>query len=549
MKMKRTYVVTAAIVIIAIIAASVGYYYSTPTKPVTPTMSITPTMSVTPTKTVPKQYSTVVLGTTMDVAVNLDPGQDYYTGILNLNNMVFDPLYEDPPGIFPNVILAPRLASGNPVISADGLHWTIPLRQGVKFQDGTPCNASAVKYSFDRLAIVKSYSSWLLDSVQSVDVVDTYTVRFNLKYANAALEGALTMPVAGPVSPSAVQRMGLESFQALPVGTGPFKYVEWQKGDHIRLAPFEDYWNQSRVPKVILVYKFYTDSAALKLALQKGDIDIAWDYVAVSDYASLMADTSLKYASASEGYIVWLTLNDNIPGSPLRDVRVRKAIEFSVDQSEISQKVYHGVYPPLQDTPFAPGFYPKPSWSQYKPTDVTKAKQLLTDAGYPNGVDVTLWFTPTAYGREISDVAALLQEQLGRAGIRVALKSVESATFVNNFRGGQYEMAIGQMSPDYPDADNVASFIASSTGSYSKRVRLNDTTLDQLVKQGVATSDPAQRAKIYGDLQDRLADLAVYVPLIQRSNFYFYRANSVTGVLSYYFQYSPWWTLEKKSTT
>lgn len=105
------------------------------------------------------------------------------------------------------------------------------------FQDGTPFNATAVKFSFDRLSdpTITSYSSWLLSSVASVDVVDTYTVRFNLQYPNAALEGALTMPVAGPVSPSAVQSMGNEKFGALPVGTGPFKYVDWVKGDHITL--------------------------------------------------------------------------------------------------------------------------------------------------------------------------------------------------------------------------------------------------------------------------------------------------------------------------
>ena len=173
----------------------------------------------------------------------------------------------------------------------------------------------------------------------------------------------------------------------------------------------------------------------------------------------------------------------------------------------------------------------------------------MTAADHPNGIDVTLYFTPVAYGKEMPDVAALIQEQLGRAGIRLTLKSVESATFVKNFRGGQYEMALGIMSPDYPDADNVASFIASSTGSYSKRVRLNDTTLDQLVVQGVSTTDPAQREKIYGDLQDRLADLAVYVPLVHQNNYWFYRPSAVTGVLSYYFQYSPWWTLEKTTTT
>jgi peptide/nickel transport system substrate-binding protein len=342
--------------------------------------------------------------------------------------------------------------------------------------------------------------------------------------------------------------MGVEKFGALPVGTGPFKYVEWQKGDHITLAPFEGYWNQSRVPKVRFVYKIFTDSAAMKLALEKGDIDIAWDYVAVSDYQSMLADPNLKYAIAAEGYHIWMTLNGGIAGSPLNDVRVRQAIEFSVDQKEISEKVFHGFYPPSEDTVFLPGFYPKPSWAQYKPTDITKAKELLTAAGYPNGVDVTLWFTPVAYGKEMPDVAAVLQEQLAKAGIRLTLKSAEIATYGKNFRAGQYEMALGIMSPDYPDPDNVGSFIASSTGSYSKRVNLNDTMLDQLVKEGVSTIDPAKRAKTYGDLQDRLADLAVYVPLVHQNSYFFYRS-SVTGVLSYYLNYSPWWTLEKVTTT
>jgi peptide/nickel transport system substrate-binding protein len=530
MKMKKTYTVIAAIVLIAIIAISVGYYYYQLPQ-------------------APKEYPTVVLGSTLDVMANLDPGVDYNVGVLNLNNVVFDPIYEVPPGIYPESYLKPRLAAGEPTISADGMHWTVPLRQGVKFHDGTPFNATAVKFSFDRLSdgSIQSYGLWILESVESVDVVDTYTVRYNLKSPNAALKGALTMPVAAPVSPSAVQKMGVDNFGALPVGTGPFKYVEWQKGDHITIAPFEDYWNQSRVPKVRMVYKIFTDSAAMKLAIEKGDIDIAWDYIATSDYPSLLADPNLKYAYASEGYHVWLVLNSGIEGSPLMDVRVRKAIQFSIDQEEISEKVYHGVYAPSVETPFLPGFYPKPSWLQYEPTNIAKAKELLTAAGYPNGIDATLYFTPVAYGKEMPDVAALLQEQLGKAGIRLKLESLESASFIKGYRAGEYEMALGIMSPDYPDPDNVASFIAASTGSYSKRVRLNDPLLDQLVKDGMATSDPVQRERIYGDLQDRLADLAVYAPLVHQDNYWFYRPSSVTGVLDYYFQFSPWWTLEKVS--
>jgi len=525
--MKKTYTIVAAVVILVILAISV-YFYSNAPKPS------------------PKVVQTLVLGTTLDVTPNLDPGQNYLTGVLNLNNVVFDPLYEVPPNIYPNAYLAPRLAAGDPTVSADGLHWTIPLRQGVKFQDGTPCNATTVKYSFDRLSNLKSYSAWLLESVASVDVVDTYTVRMNLKFPNAALKGALTMPVAGPVSPSAVQRMGLDAFGKTPVGTGPFKYVEWVPGDHVTLAPYTGYWNQSRVPKVNLVYKIFADSATMKLAIQKGEIDSAWDNIRYSDYPSLLSDPNIKHVVVTEGYYELLTLNMGIPNSPLRDLRVRQAIAYSIDQNEISQKVFQGIYSPANDTLFVSGQYPKPSWLQYKPTNVAKAKQLLTDAGYPNGIDITIWFTGVIAGSP--DVEALIQEQLGRAGIRAKLQSQDTGTFYARFRGGQFESAVGQMSADYLDADSTASFIAASTGSYSKRVRLNDTMLDSLVRQGVATTDPAQRAKIYGDIQDRLAALCVYVPIVNILDLWFYRTN-VSGVQSYYFQYSPWWTLDKSPTT
>ena len=141
-KMKKNHVVIAAIVLIAIITVSVGYYYYTPAT------------------TAPKEYPTVVLGTTLDVAANLDPGVTTGSGVYSLFNVVFDPLYEVPPGIYPDLILTPRLAAGDPTVSSDGLHWTIPLRQGVKFHDGTPFNATAVKFSFDRLKTLKSYSTW-----------------------------------------------------------------------------------------------------------------------------------------------------------------------------------------------------------------------------------------------------------------------------------------------------------------------------------------------------------------------------------------------------
>ena len=145
--MKKSNVVAVAVVIIAIIVVStVGYYYYGP-QPAKPT-------------------PTVVVGTTLDVTVNLDPAQDYSNGIWALNYGVFDTLYEIPPGIFPQAILTPRLAAGEPIVSSDGLEVTIPVRQGVTFQDGTPFNASAMKFSLDRVKQLNGFPAWLLEPIK-----------------------------------------------------------------------------------------------------------------------------------------------------------------------------------------------------------------------------------------------------------------------------------------------------------------------------------------------------------------------------------------------
>jgi peptide/nickel transport system substrate-binding protein len=525
--MKKSNVVAVAVVIIAIIVVStVGYYYYGP-QPAKPT-------------------PTVVVGTTLDVTVNLDPAQDYSNGIWALNYGVFDTLYEIPPGIFPQAIVTPRLAAGEPIVSSDGLEVTIPVRQGVTFQDGTSFNASAMKFSLDRVKQLNGFPAWLLDPIKEVQVVDTYTIKIILNYPDAALKGVLSLPVSAAVSPSAVQAMGQDKFQELPVGSGPFKYVEWQRGDHITLAPFQQYWNQSRIPKVNMVYKIYKDSATMELALEKGEIDSAWDYVATSDYPSLLSNPDIKYSVVAEGYIQFLVMNRN-SNSSLQDVRVRRAIEYAIDQDEISKKVYNNIYPPLQDTMFLPAFYPTPSWQQYKPTDIAKAKELLTEAGYPNGVDLTLSFTPIAWGKEFPDMAALIQEQLGRAGIRLKLQSTEFATFLKSYRAAQYELALGVVSPDYPDADTMASQVGVSNGAMAVRNHNNDTLIQQMTEAGRAETDSAKRATIYGDIQDRLADLAVYVPLVQQNNYWFYRTG-ISGVTSYYFGENPWWTLTKEES-
>jgi peptide/nickel transport system substrate-binding protein len=318
------------------------------------------------------------------------------------------------------------------------------------------------------------------------------------------------------------------------------------KGDHITLERFEDYWNKAAVPKLFrIIYKIYGDAATLKLALQKGEVDAAWEGIAASDIPSLLKDPSIKTTNVDYQYIQWLTLNTNLPNSPLKDARVRHAIAYSIDQDEISQKIYYNVDPAVKDSVFMPGMMMKPSWRPYtERVNLDKAKQLLADAGYPNGIDVTLWYTPIVYGKEVPDMAVLIQQQLAKAGIRVSFQVLERAAYSSRFRAGEFEMALGIMSPDYPDPDSVANFIASSSGSYSKRVRLNDTMLDKLVVQGQIETDPAKREVIYGQLQDRLADIMPYVPLVKVPGYIFSRTN-VSGFEPFYFHFAPWWLVDK----
>jgi ABC-type transport system substrate-binding protein len=168
----------------------------------------------------------------------------------------------------------------------------------------------------------------------------------------------------------------------------------------------------------------------------------------------------------------------------------------------------------------------------------------MNEAGYPNGIDVTLWYTPIANGKEEADLAVVIQEQLAQIGVRVHLNAAEEGTFLSRFRKGEFEMALGIMSPDYPDPDSVAYFVGNSGGSYAKRVGLNDTLLDELTVQGSIATDPAERQRIYGEIQDRLADIMCYIPLTLITVYMFHRSN-VLGVEPYYLGYCPWWLLSK----
>jgi ABC-type transport system substrate-binding protein len=245
-------------------------------------------------------------------------------------------------------------------------------------------------------------------------------------------------------------------------------------------------------------------------------------------------------------YLHWLCLNLALPESPFYDIRVREAVFRSIDQDEISEIIWHGLNPPLKDSVFLPSLMMKPSWRPYtEEVDIPKAKQLLVDAGYPDGIDITLWYNAKMFGEETDDLVILIQAQLAKADIRIQFEKLEVGAYYQRWRAGEFEFGMGMMAPDWVDPDSVAGFISLSNASYTKRVGLSDPEIDALIAEGQTETDPEKREIIYGELQDLLAAHMVYLPMYEAGDYIFYR-EGITGVEGYYFAQAPWWLLSTK---
>jgi ABC-type transport system substrate-binding protein len=312
--------------------------------------------------------------------------------------------------------------------SPDGLTWTFTLRRGVKFHDGTPFNAEAVKYNFDRfLGPEKPLRTTLHTPViKSVDVVDEYTVRFNLKVPFAFFLNNLAHSASGIVSPTAHRKWGRD-LTLHPVGTGPFKFVEWVRGDHITLIRNDEYWDgMPRLDKVVI--KTVREDSARVMGLEAGDYDLIVR-IPPEEVPRLKREGRVQlYAEQSNRALYF---GFNVTKKPFDDVRVRQALNYAVNKDSIVQNIYQGlamVIPTIVG-PLNLGYARVKGY----PFDPAKAKSLLAEAGYPNGFKTTLW---TPKGRYLKDyeLAQAVQQQLQAVGVEAKLETFEWAAYLSTLR-------------------------------------------------------------------------------------------------------------------
>ncbi len=361
----------------------------------------------------------LIIGIGVD-ADTLNPQEQTTTLFQNMCDLMYDNLYfQDPDGN-----LNARLATKHEV-SEDGLTWTIHLRQGVKFSDGTDFNADAVKLTWDRILDPKMRVPlrFAVGMVQECTKIDDYTVVLKLKYPFAPLAPTLSMALVSPISPAAIAKYG-EDVRQNPVGAGPYILQEWVKGDRIVMVRNENYWGEK--PTVAkIVWKVVPEASTREAMLRAGQIQICYKPLP-SNVAALQADPNIRLEMPLDTRTIFMGLN--CQKGVTTDKKVRLAFNYAVDKKAIVKKILFGTAEPM-DGPVSPkvfGYFRMEQQYDYNPE---KAKQLLKEANFDFSKTVQM---RTPNGRYLFDkqVSEAVQAYLQAIGVKVELRTYDWPTYV-----------------------------------------------------------------------------------------------------------------------
>ncbi|MCL6579995.1 MAG: peptide ABC transporter substrate-binding protein [Firmicutes bacterium] len=488
----------------------------------------------------------LVVGTT-DQPGTLDPADCYdYFGSNILEN-VAECLVGYEPG---TTDLVPCLAT-EWTASPDGMSYVFKIREGVKFHDGTDLDAEAVKFSIDRARTMGGQPGFLLDPIDKVEVTGDYEVKITLKYPCSPFVSMLGYTVGAIVSPTAYADY-TEPGQFLGqqvVATGPYKLTEYVEGSHITLVRNEDYWGTPPFADRVVV-KFYSTSAALKMALEKREIDVAYRSFTPLEEEALLASDKLAAERGNSPGIRFLVFN--VTKAPFDNVHVRRALAYAVDRAAINETVFQGSVHPLYS------IIPDGMWS-YKPVfaetygeaaDTEKCLAELAKAGYSASKPLTieLWYTPTHYGDTEDDLAQVLKSQFEATGaIKVELKSSEWGRYTDDLTAGSMGFFLLGWYPDYLDPDDYVTPFLATEGAKSMGCFYSSAQMDSLIKQELAKTTVEDRTPVFESIQGKLAEDVPYIPLFQKPQFVAMQKN-VKGVLleplmilRYYLIYKDEW--------
>lgn len=514
--------IVGVLIVIILVAAGVGYWYSLEQERLRQE----------------KIKQTIIIGTT-DKITKLDPAKayDFYTWEVMTN--IGEGLMKYKPG---TTELEWGVAT-NYTVSASGLNYTFTLREGLKFNDGTPLNATAVKWSLERVIRLKEDPEWLVSEfVDSVVVVDTYTVKINLKDVVSFFPALLAIPPYFPISSKAFPANEVKD--VTDGWHGPYKVTKWVRDEVLELEANPDYYGTKPKSRYAVV-RFIKDAITLRFAIQSGAIDVAWRTLRPIDISDLKTIEELNFTEVPGPYIRYIIINTNGTqhpniGGPGRaafaDKLVRQAIAAAINRTEIAQKVFMGTVEPLYS------MIPMGMWShtdefkvKYGDANLTLARSLLMQAGFneTNKLTFMLHYTPTHYGDTEADVATIIKKNLeATLMMSVDLRSTEWATYAGEWiKAGTMPIFLLGWYPDYIDPDDYTTpFVAVREGHYGLGTFYWNATLYNILTEARTKLTIAERTPLYEEVQRTFADDVAQIPLFQGTLQTFTLAN-IRGVV------------------
>ncbi len=404
----------------------------------------------------------------------------------------------------PGQALAPSLAQSWSA-AEDGLSYEFVLRKGAKFHNGEPVTAEDVKFSFERY---RGASHELMKSrIAAIETPDPEHVRFRLKepwpdfltfYSSATGAGWI-------VPRKYVERVGDDGFKKAPIGAGPYKFVSFTPGVELTLEAFDGYWR--KIPAVKrLVFKSIPDGSTRLAALKGGEVDVIyWVSGELAEELQRSTGLTLKVSHTAPFWVYFPEQWD--PKSPWHDLRVRQAASLAIDRKNINKAITFG-YSRLTGNSFVPpsfDFY----WQPPEPAhDIGRAKQLLAEAGHPNGFDAGPYYCDAAF----SGVAEAIVNSLRDAGIRANLRPIERAAFFKGYSEKKFKGLIQGASAAFGNAATRLEAFAVKGGSYAYG---NHPDIDELFQKQAIEQDQQRRAALLHKIQQLVHERVIAAPIWQ----------------------------------
>lgn len=421
--------------------------------------------------------------------------------------------------------------------SDDGITWRFVLRDDVTFHDGSEFTSEDVKWTLDTILDPETGSPFMGDlaSIKSVEIIDDYTIDIILNYPFPNLLFNLSTTASGIHPANAYETYGDDYGKRVIIGSGPYKFEEWVSGDRTVLVRNEDYawgpdWMENQGPALIdkIIMKVLPEENSRIMELEVGGIqilrnvpEIYVDQLNKNDEVSIYQEPATKL-----GYLAYATDKE-----PFNDIKVRQALNHAINKEDVIQFVFTGM------GEVAHGYLPPALSDEYLQESVDlaydfnpqKAKDLLTEAGYPDGLTLSLSADNSS---KMSKLAEIVQVQLKEVGIETEIRLYDSSSYADFLRQGEQELFINEYS--WPNADIIDWFLLSERIPYPNHSKWNDPTTDEMIMDAAQSSSWEERAQGYKEVQEYLIEQAVWVPIYIPMNTIAARAE-VTN-----FKYHPW---------